>query len=87
MILYLRDAGFTCDASDVYTDADDALRLQWRAGDRQVKVVFPFSPHEKPYMYYSGGEEFEAQSDPAPGQILDRLRWVFAFDESRQRVA
>jgi hypothetical protein len=81
---WLTDAGFPYGASDAYTDQDDALRLRWTGGGRQVKVVFPFSEAENPYLYFSGGDEFDVDANPGPEQILKRLRWVFGLDDSRQ---
>jgi hypothetical protein len=87
LIVWLTDAGFPYGASDVYTDQDGALRLQWTGGGRQVKVVFPFSEAENPYLYFSGGDEFDVDANPGPEEILKRLRWVFGLDDSRQRAA
>jgi hypothetical protein len=87
LILWLTDAGFRHGASDVYVDRDDALRLQWSSGERQVKMVFPFAVDEKPYLYHSGGEEYDVEPDPMPEQILNRLKWVFDPDQSRQLAA
>ena len=81
---WLTDAGFLYGASDVYTDQDDGLRLQWTGGGRHVKVVFPFSEAENPYLYFSGGDEFDVDANPGPEQILKRLSWVFGLDDSRK---
>jgi hypothetical protein len=87
LIVWLMEAEFPYGASDVYTDQDDASRLQWVGGGRQVKVVFPFSEAENPYLYFSSGDEFDVDANPEPEQILKRLKWVFDVDGSRQRAA
>jgi hypothetical protein len=87
LIVWLTDAGFPYGASDVYTDQDNALRLQWTGGGRQVKVVFPFNEGENPYVYFSSGDEFNIDSNPEHEQILKRLKWVSNIDDSRQRAA
>jgi hypothetical protein len=79
LIVWLIDAGFPYGASDLYTDRDNALRLQWTGGGRQVKVVFPFSEAENPYLYCSSGDEFDVDASPEPEQILKRLKWVLVL--------
>jgi len=77
LVLWLTDRGFRHDATDVYIDQDDALRMVWNSEGRNIEIVFPFLSEQPPYLYYSDPDRFDVISDAPPLQILAYLEWVY----------
>ncbi len=62
--------------ASVTADFNGGIRLQWKANDRQLRVVIPSHVDGHHYLYHESGDLFEAMDDPSPVTLAEWLRWL-----------
>lgn len=61
---------------DLYADGTGGLRIDWRNGEKQVRLVVPANEDRNIYIYYQNKEDFNGCYDVS-GQLLKKfLGWL-----------
>jgi len=60
----------------VSTDTMGGIRVQWRKGSRQLRLIFPAEKTGYSYLYQQEGELYHLNWSPSPVELMKLLNWL-----------
>ena len=60
----------------VAPDGAGGIRLLWRQGKKQVRLVVPAAGASEAYLYWQEGEVYDGQKNISAQAVARRLRWL-----------
>jgi hypothetical protein len=64
------------DNGNLYGDGSGGIRIEWRNGERQLRLVIHGSDPRYDYLYHQDGDEYDVETDLSPVNISGWLRWL-----------
>jgi hypothetical protein len=69
--------------SSPVVDSEGGIRITWRCGDRQVKLVCPATREKPVYMYHASPAGNALRNQNVTAEVLaERLAWLIDCDSS-----
>lgn len=62
----------------VSTDGSGGLRVDWSAGEKNVRLIIAGSPSGKSYIYHEAGSEYGVDRNVSPEVTSRWLNWLIA---------
>ena len=70
--------------SSPVTDSEGGIRITWRRGDKQVKLVCPATREAPVYIYYASPDGNDLRNQNVTANVLaERLTWLTSNQAQR----
>ena len=69
-----------CQPLDISADGENGLVIDWKKDGRFLEAIWPDSPDEPPYLYFSTPSDFGTEEPLTPELLRERLNWVHFRD-------
>jgi hypothetical protein len=66
---------------DISTDRDGDIRFLWETGERSLELVCPFNQAQRPYIYFSGPDEFAIAYDLSVYRLGQLFAWLHGHSD------
>jgi hypothetical protein len=60
------------------TDSVGGVRIEWRNGGRNVRLVVASNPSNPHYIYYEEGEQFDVITPVSITHLRERIKWLLS---------
>lgn len=60
----------------VASDTEGGIRIEWRSGEKEVRLVVSDAERQESYIYYEEGDEYDIETNPESGTLANWLRWL-----------
>lgn len=57
-------------------DSQGGIRVTWRLGGKEVRLICPSAPEQKPYIYEESETHNQATHDVTPETLAQKLSWL-----------